>query len=56
MNPSFLWQLIPYASRIAKAAETIQKLEADPDVQDALKLADEIGTLLAKAQQPLQTG
>jgi hypothetical protein len=56
MNPSFLWQLIPYASRIAKAAETIQKLEADPDVQDAIKLAEELGALIAKASQPQQSG
>ena len=56
MNPSFLWQLIPYASRIAKAAETIQKLEADPDVQDALKLVEELGALIAKSQAPAQHG
>ena len=38
MNPTFLFQFLPYASRLAKAATTIERLEKDPDVQDVIKL------------------
>ena len=50
MNPSYIFQFLPYASRIAKAATTIERLEKDPDVQDVLKLVEELGALVAKAQ------
>lgn len=50
MNPSFIFQFLPYASRLAKAAETIERLEKDPDVQDVIKLVQELGALVVKAQ------
>lgn len=51
MNPSFIFQFLPYASRLAKAATTIERLEHDPDVQDVIKLVEELMTLVAKTQQ-----
>ena len=56
MDLSTLFQFLPYASRIAAAAQTIERLEKDPGVQDILKLVEELGPLLAKAAKPLQTG
>lgn len=51
MNPSFIFQFLPYASRLAKAATTIERLEHDPNVQDVIKLVEELMTLVAKTQQ-----
>jgi hypothetical protein len=56
MDLSTLFQLIPYASRLAAAAQTVERLEKDPGVQDILKLIEEVGPILAKASKPLQTG
>ena len=56
MNPSFIWQFLPYASRLAKAAQTVERLEKDPDVQDVLKLVEELGALIAKSQSQEQHG
>lgn len=56
MNPSFIFQFLPYAGRLAKAAATIERLEKDPDVQDVIALVQELGTLVAKAQEPEQHG
>ena len=56
MDLSTLFQFLPYASRLAAAAQTIERLEKDPGVQDIIKLVEELGPLLAKAANPLQTG
>jgi hypothetical protein len=56
MDLSTIFQFIPYASRLAAAAQTIERLEKDPGVQDILKLIEEIGPLLAKAAAPAQHG
>ena len=56
MNPALLVQLWPYAARIEKAAATLKRLEADPDVQDAISLMGEIGALVVQAQKGEQHG
>ncbi len=56
MDFSKIFQFLPYAGRLAKAAQTIERLEKDPDVQDVIKLAEELGALLAQAQKPEQHG
>jgi hypothetical protein len=56
MDLSTIFQFIPYASRLAAAAQTIERLEKDPGVQDILKLVEEIGPLLVKAAAPAQHG
>jgi hypothetical protein len=56
MDFSIILQFIPYASRLAAAAQTIERLEKDPGVQDILKLVEELGPLLAKAAAPAQHG
>ena len=56
MDLSKIFQFIPYAGRLAKAAETVQRLEKDPGVQDIIKLVEELGPLLAKSQAPAQHG
>jgi hypothetical protein len=56
MDLSTLFQFLPYASRLAAAAQTIERLEKDPGVQDILKLVEELGPLLAKAATPAQHG
>ena len=38
------------------AAQTIERLEKDPGVQDILKLVEELGSMLAKAAAPAQHG
>lgn len=48
MNLTLILKFLPYASRLAKAATTIERLEKDPDVQDILKLVEELGALVAK--------
>jgi hypothetical protein len=50
VNPAFLFQFLPYAARITKAAETIERLEKDPDVQDVIKLVEELGKLVVSVQ------
>lgn len=50
MNLAQIFQFLPYASRLAKAATTIERLEKDPDVQDILKLVEELGALVGKTQ------
>ena len=50
MNLSQIFLFLPYATRLAKAATTIERLEQDPDVQDILKLVEELGTLVGKTQ------
>ena len=56
MDLSTIFQFLPYASRLAQAAQTIERLEKDPGVQDILKLVQELGPLLAKTQAPAQHG
>jgi hypothetical protein len=56
MDLSTIFQFLPYASRLAAAAQTIERLEKDPGVQDILKLVEELGPLLAKAAAPVQHG
>jgi hypothetical protein len=56
MELSTIFQFIPYASRLAAAAQTIERLEKDPGVQDILKLIEELGPLLAKTQAPAKHG
>ena len=56
MDLSTIFQFLPYASRLAAAAATIERLEKDPGVQDILKLVQELGPLLAKTQAPAQHG
>jgi hypothetical protein len=56
MDLSTIFQFIPYAARLAAAAQTIERLEKDPGVQDILKLVEELGPLLAKAAAPAQHG
>lgn len=56
MNPADIFKFLPYAGRLAKAAETIQRLEKDSDVQDAIKLVEELGALVAQSQTPAQHG
>jgi hypothetical protein len=56
MDISTIFQFLPYASRLAAAAQTIERLEKDPAVQDILKLIEELGPLLAKSQVPAQHG
>ena len=56
MNPADIFKFLPYAERLAKAAQTIERLEKDPDVQDVIKLVEELGVLLAKSQAPAQHG
>ncbi len=56
MNPADIFKFLPYAERLAKAAQTIQRLEADPDVQDVIKLVGELGALVAQSQKPEQHG
>ena len=56
MDLSTLFQFLPYTSRLAAAAQTIERLEKDPGVQDILKLVEELGPLLAKAAAPAQHG
>ena len=55
MNLSQIFLFLPYASRLAKAATTIERLEKDPDVQDILKLVEELGALVAKTQSATGT-
>jgi hypothetical protein len=56
MDMATVWQLLPYATRLAAAAATLERLEKDPGVQDILKLVEELGPLLAKAATPVQHG
>ena len=56
MDLSTIFQFLPYASRLAAAAQTIERLEKDPGVQDIIKLVEELGPLLAKSQAPAQHG
>ena len=56
MDFSTIFQFLPYASRLAAAAQTIERLEKDPGVQDIIKLVEELGPLLAKSQTPAQHG
>lgn len=56
MDLSKIFQFLPYASRLAAAAATIERLEKDPGVQDILKLVEELGPLMAKAAAPEQHG
>lgn len=56
MNPADIFKFLPYAGRLAAAAQTIERLEKDPGVQDIIKLVEEIGPLLAKSQAPQQHG
>ena len=56
MDLSTIWVFLPYASRLAAAAQTIERLEKDPGVQDIIKLVEELGPLLAKAAAPAQHG
>ena len=37
MDLSTVFQLFPYAGRINKAMQTLERLEKDPDVQAAMK-------------------
>ncbi len=52
MNPADIFKFLPYAGRLAKAAETIKRLEADPDVQDVIALVGELGAMVAQSQKP----
>jgi hypothetical protein len=45
MDLSTIFQFIPYASRLAAAAQTIQRLENDPEVQAAIKVGPTIERL-----------
>ncbi len=45
MDFSKIWQFLPYAARISKAMQTLQRLEADPAVQDAMKAVQVIERL-----------
>jgi hypothetical protein len=45
MDLSTIFQFIPYASRLAAAAQTIERLEKDPEVQEALKVGPTIARL-----------
>ena len=36
MDLSTIFQFLPYASRLAAAAQTIERLEKDPGVQDII--------------------
>lgn len=56
MDLSTIFQILPYAARLAAAAQTIERLEKDPGVIDILKLIEELGPLLAKSQMPAQHG
>lgn len=56
MNPADIFKFLPYAGRLAAAAQTIERLEKDPGVQDILKLAEELGPLLMQSQKPEQHG
>lgn len=56
MNPADIFKFLPYAGRLAKAAETIQRLEKDPDVQDVIKLVGELSALIAQGQKDEQHG
>ena len=56
MDLSSIWIFLPYAGRLAAAAQTIERLEKDPGVQDIIKLVEELGPLLAKATAPQQHG
>jgi hypothetical protein len=42
-------KLLPLTPRIQKAIATVQRLEADPDVQDALAVAEEVAQIFAQA-------
>lgn len=44
-------KLLPLAQRIQKAIATIERIENDPDVKDALALAEEVAAIVAKAEQ-----
>lgn len=37
MDLSAIWQFLPYAARINKAVQTLQRYENDPEVQAAMK-------------------
>ena len=54
MNLGFIFavmpKLMPLMPRAQKAMETLQRLEADPDVKDAIAVAHEIATVLAAEQ------
>jgi hypothetical protein len=56
MNPADIFKFLPYAGRLAAAAQTIERLEKDPGVQDLIKLMEEIGTMVAQSQKPEQHG
>ena len=56
MNPADIFKFLPYAGRIAKAAETIKRLEQDQDVQDVIALVGELGAMVAQSQTPEQHG
>ena len=45
MDFSKFWQFLPYAARMSKAMQTLQRLEADPAVQDAVKAVQTIERL-----------
>ena len=45
MDLSTIFQFIPYASRLATAAQTIERLEKDPEVQELLKAGPTIARL-----------
>ena len=55
MNAAMVFEimpkLLPLMSRIEKAIQTVQRLEADPDVKDALAVAEEVAAILATAQK-----
>jgi hypothetical protein len=42
-------QIIPLMPRIQKAIATVQRLEADADVKDALALGNEIAQIIEKS-------
>ena len=45
MDLASIWQFLPYAARINKAVQTLQRLENDPEVQAAMKSVQTIERL-----------
>lgn len=48
-------QVVPLLPRLEKAASTIERIMADPDVKDAVAAFEELAAILQKAQQAPST-
>lgn len=51
MNIGLMFQLLPLAERIQKALATVQRLEADPDLKDAIAVFEEAAKIIAASQK-----